>query len=170
MVVSELDRGRDAINARPHDTEGVTSMLNQSTTFGDARLSERFWKKVRVLDDGCWEWTSSTTHDGYGRFRVGSRRDDTEKVVSAHRWSYEKLIGPIPIPLSLDHLCRNRACVYPAHLEAVTIRENILRGNGLAACQARRTHCPYGHPYSGDNLYLKRNGARQCRECWKRYE
>ena len=169
MFVSTLDRSRDAHTPGSPTPKGVLSMLNQSITFGDPRLPERFWDKVRVRDDGCWQWTSATTHDGYGQFRVGSRKDDTEKVVYAHRWSYEKLIGPIPTPLSLDHLCRNRACVNIVHLEAVTIRENILRGNGLAARQARRTHCPYGHPYSGDNLYLKRNGARQCIECRQRY-
>ena len=171
MVVSTLDRGRDAVNVQPHDTERLVSMLNQSTTFGDPRLPARFWAKVHVLDDGCWEWTGVTTHDGYGQFGVGSRHDDTDRKVYVHRWAYESLVGPIPSPLSLDHLCRNRACANPSHLEPVTIRENILRGNGLAARQARRTHCPYGHEYSEANTYrYKRH--RVCRKCitarWQR--
>lgn len=80
--------------------------------------------------------------------------------------SHELHKGPIPEGLVIDHLCRNRGCVNPDHLEAVTQRENILRGEGLAAANARKTHCPKGHPYSGENLYVvPSSGRRQCRIC-----
>lgn len=87
---------------------------------------ERFWSKVRVADSGCWEWTGSRNcadSRGYGQFRpAGSGR-----LVLAHRWAYEKCIGLIPSGLELDHVCRNRICVNPLHLEAVTRRTNLLR-------------------------------------------
>ena len=86
----------------------------------------------------------------------------------AHRVSYEALVGPIPKDLCIDHLCRVRNCVNPAHLEPVTVRENILRGNGPTAVNARKAFCKRGHPLFGENLYRKvRNGwpARECRAC-----
>src|SRR3990172_7293894 len=78
----------------------------------------RFWCKVRALDNGCWEWTGYLQPNGYGRLNVGSR------MTLAHRWAYERLIGPIPRGLQSDHLCRNRACVNPLHIEPTTAREN----------------------------------------------
>jgi hypothetical protein len=81
----------------------------------------------------------------------------------AHRWAYEYSIGPIPEHLELDHLCRSRNCVNPEHLEAVTHLENMGRG---ISHQKAKTHCPKGHPYSGENLYVApSNGKRYCREC-----
>lgn len=122
----------------------------------------RFWAKVLIGDD-CWEWTASKDGPGYGIFRLNRR------LYKAHRISYELLVGKIPDGLVIDHLCRNRACVNPSHMEPVTNRENILRGEGLAAKQARQTHCKYGHPLFGSNLYVlprgSKKGMRQCREC-----
>ncbi len=164
MFVSTLDRGRDALNARPPDTEGVTSMLNQSITFGDPRLPARFWDKVRVLDNGCWEWTAART-SGYGSFRVGSLTDGTRRQTPAHCWAYEHLVGPIPEGLECDHLCRNRACVNSAHIEPVTHRVNLLRGDTLPAKEAKTTHCPKGHPYDEANTYHRSRGSRECRTC-----
>lgn len=106
-------------------------------------------------DTGCWIWDHVKDRHGYGHF----------SHVGAHRWSYELHVGPIPEGLSLDHLCRNPPCVNPDHLEPVTHRENVLRGVSPCAQHARQTHCKRGHPLSGDNLRLRPNGHRACREC-----
>ncbi len=119
---------------------------------------ERFWSKVDAEGD-CWEWTS-TLVSGYGSFFVGRGRR-----VLAHRHCYELLVGEIPKSLQIDHLCRNRRCINPDHLEPVPQQVNIARGL-WGSWQRTKTHCPNGHPYSGDNLYEppnKRN--RVCRTC-----
>ncbi len=160
-MVSELDRGRDAINVRPPDTERLVSMLAHCITFGDSRLPPHFWSKVRVLPNGCWEWTASRIK-GYGQFA-------RTRPKLAHRRAYEHLVGPVPEGLELDHLCRNRACVNTNHLEPVTGSENALRG--LRPIQLRsKTHCPHGHPYSGSNLYIRTDGARECRICRRAHQ
>lgn len=94
-------------------------------------LPPRFWAKVEVLPNGCWQWTAAKNSDGYGLFKIGGR------VQGAHRVCYEALIGFIPEGLQSDHLCRNRACVNPAHIEPVTSHENILRGDCPAAMNAQ---------------------------------
>src|ERR1044072_9284041 len=99
---------------------------------------KRFWSQVRFIPDCCWEWTAGMNQYGYGRFTLTGPRETSQKV-QAHRYSYEQLVGPIPEGLVLDHLCRNRACVNPDLLEPVTLKENILRGNGMGARWARRT-------------------------------
>ena len=121
-----------------------------------------------VITENCWEWTGGKT-TGYGRFFVGSKADHTAKQVASHRFAYELLVGPVPEGLDLDHLCRNRACCNPAHLEPVTRQENLLRGIGPVVQRARhrsKTHCKRGHPLFGDNLYLRPN-ERHCRTCEK---
>ncbi len=130
----------------------------------DARLPERFWAKVSPEPtSGCWLWTAATS-DGYGRFVV-RRSDGTRHQGLAHRIAYEALVGNVPQELQLDHLCRNRACCNPSHLEAVTCRENLLRGETLNAAMARKTHCLNGHPFSGSNLIRNILGRRVCRAC-----
>lgn len=121
---------------------------------------ERFRAKMRVDPDrGCWLWTGSTGRNGYGYFYFDGRPG------LAHRFSYAYFVGPIPDGLELDHLCRTRRCVNPEHLEPVTRRENMIRGEGWGAEHARATQCPHGHPYSGANLVLGTKGERICREC-----
>lgn len=127
---------------------------------------QRFWEKVdRRGPDECWLWTGAITGRGYGNFlfKPGNRQ--------AHRVAYELLVGPIPEGLVLDHLCRVRACVNPAHVEPVTQRENTLRGLGPLAVRAyyrARTHCIHGHPLWGDNVWQRKLPSgitRRCRQC-----
>lgn len=120
---------------------------------------QRFWAKVEKTN-ACWLWQGTKSADGYGRFRVS----ENKRLEAAHRYAYGLLVGPIPEGLTLDHLCRNPGCVNPDHLEPVTLRENILRSDGLPARNARKTHCDKGHPFSAENTYLL-GGKRHCRQC-----
>jgi hypothetical protein len=124
-------------------------------------LEERFWSKVDKSGD-CWIWTAAILSPagtkyartgGYGMFGVGS------KVLRAHRVSYEMANGPVPPGLEIDHLCRNKKCVNPSHLEAVTHLENVRRYFRTI------TSCKWGHEYTPENTYIKPNGSRNCREC-----
>lgn len=114
---------------------------------------ERFMDKVIKSPDGCWEWTAAT-RDGYGLFRVEG------KLVSAHRWRWEWDNGPVPEGLELDHLCRNRRCVRPDHIEAVTHKENVRRGDS-GWKEAEKKTCPKGHPYDT----IDSQGKRRCSIC-----
>lgn len=128
---------------------------------------ERLMSKREIdPETGCWNWTGSVVRTGYGQIKV--RKGLVQRT---HRVMYEALVGPIPEGLDLDHLCRNRRCMNPEHLEPVTERENALRGQGPAARNAMKTHCPRGHPYSGGNLYIiPSTGGRMCRTCSKEGE
>lgn len=108
--------------------------------------------------DSCWLWKGTLSDNGYGVFYAD------EKLYKAHRVAYEFAGRVIPEGLQIDHLCRVRNCVNPDHLEAVTCRENIMRGAGVAAKHAKVTHCPSGHPYSEENVRMYR-GSRYCRAC-----
>ena len=137
-------------------------MPNRHT--GPLPVLPRFWAKVDKngplwKETVCWEWLGGKYPTGYGRFALG------DKYVYAHRFAYESLIGTIPPGLPIDHLCRNRPCVNPAHMEPVTNKVNILRGQGWGAVHARATHCPQGHPYDLLNTLVDRRGYRECKIC-----
>lgn len=127
-------------------------------------IVERIKPKLYVDDNGCWVFTGALTGHGYGHVRVGRRG---EGMKSTHRAMYEHHVGPIPEGLELDHLCRNRACCNPAHLEPVTTGENIRRGN-TGKKERDKTHCPAGHAYAGANLFVTKAGHRVCRACRNR--
>ena len=132
---------------------------------------QRFWQKVNMRGPvplkkprlgRCWMWTGASHKNTagvvYGYFQGEG----------AHRFAY-KLVRPIPEGFQVDHLCLNTMCVRPTHLEAVTHMENLKRSNCISVVNARKTHCPKGHPYEGDNLMIERypgrTPRRQCREC-----
>lgn len=125
--------------------------------------SEAFWSKAdRSGGPGaCWSWAGTINWKGYGRF----------SGQASHRVAYELMVGPIPGGLVIDHLCRNRACVNPAHMEPVSNRENILRSPvAVTAVNARKERCDHGHAYTPENTVTSRLGraCRKCKNAWNR--
>ncbi len=128
-------------------------------------LHLRVQEKIVVDEFGCWAWQGKLTDKGYGAIRKNKSIDPKQLNNLTHIVMYEALVGPVSYGLELDHKCRNRRCCNPAHLEAVTHRENVLRGEGLAAQNARKTHCNEGHPLFGLNMRIDCLGRRVCQIC-----
>lgn len=131
------------------------------TRLPQAAAVARFWEKVEKTPDSCWLWTGTKDRNGYGL---------AMKTV-AHRVAYAIEVGPIPAGLTLDHMCRNRACVRPSHLRPCTMRENVLapHSRSLSALNAAKTHCSAGHPFSRANTRVNSKGHRSCARCASRH-
>jgi hypothetical protein len=135
-------------------------------------MKARFFSKVHRGDgpDDCWLWQGARSHssklarNAYGQFKVEGRAEKT------HRVAYELEKGSIPDGLTVDHLCGSTLCVNPAHLEAVPLGENIRRSSGRAGTNSRKGSCLRGHPFSGENLRLAKDGSRRCRACQRGYD
>lgn len=139
-----------------------SSVLLDCIAIGSSFIMLRLSVKVEASGD-CWVFTGFRGSDGYPRLSLGFGRQ--KRSVLAHRVVYEMLREPIPADLQLDHLCRNRACINPAHLEPVTSRVNTLRGVSPSALNAAKTHCKRGHRFDEKNTRLRPGGVRACREC-----
>lgn len=118
-------------------------------------LEARFFEKTKI-QEGCWLWIGYKLPKGYGMIHLNG------KPCPAHRVSHLIFKGAIPTGLEIDHLCRNKSCVNPNHLEAVTRSVNLMRGDNH---WRRKTHCPQGHPYDMENTLIDKRGARNCLTC-----
>lgn len=130
--------------------------------FLDPRPPDRFWSKcIPEPNSGCWLWFACIKN-GYGQLGVPRQR----KTTTAHRFAYLTLVGEVPSGLELNHRCRVTECCNPSHLEPVTHKVNVLRGEARAAHNARATECPLGYPLSGENLIFQAPGKRRrCKKC-----
>jgi HNH endonuclease len=134
-----------------------------------APLRQRVLAKLVIDPSGCVLWTGQLNGAGYGEVYVdrtpGRRQTANANFAFVHRLMYEWFVGPIPEGLVIDHLCRTPRCASPAHLEAVTQRENVRRGMGFAGVRSRQTHCIRDHEFTEANTYISGNGTRHCKEC-----
>lgn len=145
-----------------HENRARKGLPMEPLARSEVPVEDRFWAKVDKTDpSGCWIWTAATVN-GYGQFGVGAYR-----VVRAHRFAWQLTGRQLTPGLVLDHLCRNRACVNPAHLREITRGENVLAPGSLSlpAINARKTHCKGGHLYTAENTYISPQGKRVCRTC-----
>lgn len=123
-------------------------------------IAERIKANISVNDGGCWEWQRRKDKDGYGVMWIGAKPD--RKIMFAHRVSYAEMVGEIPNGLQLDHLCRNRSCVNPEHLEPVTSAENTKRG---LISRGNENFCQNGHQRTAENTRINPSGYKACRPC-----
>jgi|SRR5450756_109757 len=144
------------MDAKPRLKQGDT---NPRTRLRNRPAIDRLMYRTALLDSGCWEWLGTKNPKGYGNIR----RDDDGPIISVHRLAYQSLVGPIPVGLEIDHLCFNRACVNPAHLEPVTRRENVLRG--ARNQNYGKPECIWGHPFDEANTSIDTKGKRVCKTC-----
>lgn len=118
-------------------------------------------ERITITPAGCWEFSGAHLPSGYGSVRFNGRTHVLHKLM------WEQKHGPVTQGLQLDHLCRNRGCCNPDHVEPVTQKVNLLRGIGFAAVNSRKTHCDHGHEYTPINTYTSPAGDRRCRTCRK---
>lgn len=124
------------------------------------REVQQYWQRLDTADtDACWPWKGGLDRGGYGRFQTG------RKFFAAHRVAFGLSKGPIEPGLVLDHLCHNRACCNPAHLEQVTSRENTMRGQATCSEPMRSGRCQRGHALTESNIYRYSSGNRACKTC-----
>jgi hypothetical protein len=121
------------------------------------------WFDDGTLRTRCMEWTASRHPDGYGQFWDGTR------LMSSHRWIWQRWVGPIPEGMQVDHRCENTACQNVRHMKVTTPWENNRRGNSAAALAARKTHCVHGHEFTPENTRI-RSGQRRCLMCDRRHK
>lgn len=109
----------------------------------------------------CWEWLLSQNTYGYGKIWLN------KKTVQTHRLMFEYYCGSICPDLTINHLCRNRNCCNPIHLEQISNKENVLKGTGISAINAKKTHCIHSHEFTPDNTYITPDNKRNCKTCRK---
>lgn len=152
-----------------HNIQWIADHPPRTTRLRGRAEEERFWFYVDQKEVAeCWVWLGALDIGGYGVFNLNEQNGGGQ--VKAHRYAYRTMRGEIPEKIDgknaeLDHRCRIRPCVNPWHLQVVTQRGNTLIGVGFAAENAKKTHCPNGHPYAGDNLMITSEVARVCRKC-----
>lgn len=148
-------------------TKAAAPIPRRGDRWNPLRWQTRIWLAVDTTDpDECWVWQGHLDKDGYGQIRGNGGRG--APLLRAHRAMYALVRKEaIPAGLTIDHLCRNKACVNPDHLEVVDHRTNILRSTGPAAVNAVKTHCIHGHEFTPENTYVRKRkgGGRICKTC-----
>ena len=141
----------------------------RTVTIDAARKTiQNFIAKVSVSPSGCWDWNGARIASGYGKFSIRRRTSTGKRTPSfAHRVSHMIFVGPIPEGLTIDHLCKNKGCVNPAHLEAVTHLVNLTRSSNRVGQWSYTTHCNHGHERTPENTYTSPAGHKNCRECMR---